>query len=127
MLALDGEALRNRLASEIDVRLAVLYGSRARGDERPDSDVDLLMVIEGGSVWRGMELEGVLEAELGPAGADRPSGQPPQGAGIPRRRDRGRASPSRPRWKVAQAAIAADADLHKRAQAAIAELTADAR
>lgn len=40
---------RARLADLYGDRLArvVLYGSYARGDARPDSDVDLLVVLEG--------------------------------------------------------------------------------
>jgi predicted nucleotidyltransferase len=137
MLFVNLAVLRDRLASEFDVRLAVLYGSRARGDERPDSDVDLLVVIKGDSVWRRMELERILEAELGLpvqivaldsihkapiflADAiedgrvllDREGSWPEILADYP---------------SIAQAADVADAALRKRAQAAIAELMADAR
>ncbi len=40
---------RTRLAALYGERLArvVLYGSHARGDARPDSDVDLLVVLRG--------------------------------------------------------------------------------
>jgi hypothetical protein len=34
------------LRTEKNVRLAVLFGSAARGDDRPDSDVDLLVDLE---------------------------------------------------------------------------------
>jgi predicted nucleotidyltransferase len=57
--------LRELLRTERNVRLAVLFGSRARGDERPDSDVDLLVELEDGTVARRMELVSRLEAALG--------------------------------------------------------------
>ncbi|HEX3254929.1 MAG TPA: nucleotidyltransferase domain-containing protein [Gaiellaceae bacterium] len=38
-------ALREALRTEPAVRLAVLFGSRARGDDRPDSDVDLMVAL----------------------------------------------------------------------------------
>lgn len=50
------ETLGDRLVS------LVLYGSRARGDARPDSDVDLLVVCHGlpaGQLHRGAELRPV--------------------------------------------------------------------
>ena len=37
--------LRRALRTEPNVRLAVLYGSRSRGDATADSDVDLLVVL----------------------------------------------------------------------------------
>jgi predicted nucleotidyltransferase len=38
-------ALRRALRTEPNVRLAVLYGSAARGDDSPDSDLDLLVSL----------------------------------------------------------------------------------
>jgi len=40
--------LRRALRTEHSVRLAVLFGSTATGDDRPDSDVDLLIVHSSG-------------------------------------------------------------------------------
>ena len=37
--------LRRALRTEPNVRLAVLYGSVARGDDTPDSDLDLLVSL----------------------------------------------------------------------------------
>jgi len=42
-------AIRSRLAEAFSTRLrrVVLYGSIARGDEGPESDVDVLVVLDG--------------------------------------------------------------------------------
>lgn len=71
--------IRERLAARGDVAFAYLFGSRAKGTARPDSDVDLAVHF-GADVGRGtdgedtasverkksaLELEGVLERELG--------------------------------------------------------------
>jgi predicted nucleotidyltransferase len=56
--------LRALLRTERNVRLAVLFGSRARGDERPDSDIDILVELEEDTVSRRMELVDRLEAAL---------------------------------------------------------------
>ena len=58
-------ALTRTLRTEKNVRLAVLFGSTARGDDRPDSDVDVLVDLEdydrGLPLARlGMKLEHVL-------------------------------------------------------------------
>jgi predicted nucleotidyltransferase len=41
------EAFLRRLAGSYDVERAFLFGSRARGDHRPDSDLDLAIVLRG--------------------------------------------------------------------------------
>ncbi len=45
------------------VRKAVIYGSVARGDERPDSDIDLLLVVEKKGKWV-KELQNKLRGEI---------------------------------------------------------------
>jgi uncharacterized protein len=39
------EAFRRLLARELEVNQLVLFGSRARGDAAPDSDMDILVII----------------------------------------------------------------------------------
>ena len=56
-------ALRAALRTEPGVRLAVLFGSRARGDHRPDSDVDLVAALA--DPLREHELRQRLETALG--------------------------------------------------------------
>ncbi|MBN8902631.1 MAG: hypothetical protein BGO51_03025 [Rhodospirillales bacterium 69-11] len=41
------EIFVDRLRDRYDVERAILFGSRARGDHRPDSDVDLAIVLRG--------------------------------------------------------------------------------
>jgi predicted nucleotidyltransferase len=36
-----------KLSGTYDVAQAILFGSRARGDQRPDSDLDLAVVLNG--------------------------------------------------------------------------------
>jgi predicted nucleotidyltransferase len=48
-----------------DVTLAVLYGSTSRGDDRPSSDVDLLVQLERPSMRALSSLTDRLEEELG--------------------------------------------------------------
>jgi predicted nucleotidyltransferase len=48
--------LRRALRTEQGVRLAVLYGSLARGDEDADSDLDLLVAFADGSFAAGRDL-----------------------------------------------------------------------
>jgi predicted nucleotidyltransferase len=49
-------ALRQGLRTERRVRLAVLYGSVARGDEDTGSDLDLLVLLRGGNPTDAAEL-----------------------------------------------------------------------
>ncbi len=64
---MDRDAIIARLrASEGELRArgvahAALFGSRARGDNRPDSDIDIMIGVEPGSVddvyaYAGLEL-----------------------------------------------------------------------
>ncbi len=46
--------LRAALRTEPSVRLAVLFGSRARGDDRDGSDIDLLVALEPGTASPGV-------------------------------------------------------------------------
>lgn len=52
------QALKNRLTAELGDSLErlVLYGSRARGDHEPDSDIDLAVVVRGMDRHRKNEL-----------------------------------------------------------------------
>lgn len=45
------------------IQKAVIYGSVARGNERPDSDIDLLLVVEKKGKWVG-ELQDKLREEV---------------------------------------------------------------
>jgi uncharacterized protein len=46
------DALVSRLVAALDPQMIWLFGSRARGDARPDSDFDLLVVAKNdGSDW----------------------------------------------------------------------------
>lgn len=49
-------ALRRALRTEPNVRLAVLFGSTATGDDHEHSDIDLLVVLEDPAVSRLAEL-----------------------------------------------------------------------
>jgi predicted nucleotidyltransferase len=55
--------LRAGLRTEPSVRLAVLFGSQARGDARPASDIDLLVRTKEGARLR--EVVPRLEAKVG--------------------------------------------------------------
>jgi predicted nucleotidyltransferase len=68
----DAEAL-HALADELSAlhgcHTVVLYGSRARGTHRPDSDVDLLLVRRNGvstrdvRMWRGVQVDAFVDEE----------------------------------------------------------------
>jgi predicted nucleotidyltransferase len=57
--------LRRALRTEPGVRLAVLYGSLARGDEDADSDLDLLISFADDRPLAGVELAVRLERVVG--------------------------------------------------------------
>jgi predicted nucleotidyltransferase len=62
------ELLRDALADVPGIDAAFVYGSTARGDTRPDSDVDLFVVgaltDESGLAGRTMEVSAILEREV---------------------------------------------------------------
>lgn len=58
-------ALRAALRTEPNVRLAVLFGSTARGDDTPASDVDLLVRLAEPGRFRLLELEERIAASIG--------------------------------------------------------------
>ncbi|HEV3094644.1 MAG TPA: nucleotidyltransferase domain-containing protein [Solirubrobacteraceae bacterium] len=57
--------LRATLRTEPNVRLAVLFGSTANGDDCEDSDIDVLVVLADPSVGRLVGLTERLSARLG--------------------------------------------------------------
>jgi predicted nucleotidyltransferase len=67
--------LTQALRTERNVRLAVLYGSAARGDDRPDSDVDLLVELRtrapGATSAPAARLEHALGRRVDVAEVDR--------------------------------------------------------
>ncbi|MCD7973297.1 MAG: nucleotidyltransferase domain-containing protein [Candidatus Azobacteroides sp.] len=44
------EKLRNKIAELPTKVTIILFGSEARGDARPDSDIDLLILVEGNNL-----------------------------------------------------------------------------
>ncbi len=57
-------ALRSALRTEPNVRLAVLFGSTATGEDRGHSDVDVLVVLNDPSVGRLADLSARLSQNL---------------------------------------------------------------
>ena len=56
--------LRRALRTEHSVRLAVLFGSSATGEDRPDSDVDLLIEHSTGDLEQVVELRRRLQRRV---------------------------------------------------------------
>jgi predicted nucleotidyltransferase len=56
--------VRRALRTEPNVRLAVLYGSVARGDDGPDSDVDLLVSLDEDGADAAIKLAVRLERAI---------------------------------------------------------------
>jgi uncharacterized protein len=57
--------LREALRTEQNVQFALLFGSVARGDDNPESDLDLLVEMRDPSLTRVIELGAKLEGLLG--------------------------------------------------------------
>lgn len=57
--------LRQALRTEPNVRMAILFGSVARGDETADSDLDVLVDLRDPDRFRMLELEERLTRTLG--------------------------------------------------------------
>jgi predicted nucleotidyltransferase len=57
--------LRAALRTEPNVRLAVLFGSTAKGDDCEDSDIDVLVVLDDPSIGRLVALTERLSGRLG--------------------------------------------------------------
>ena len=58
-------ALRTALRTEQNVHFALLFGSAARGTDRPESDVDVLVALRDPSLDRIVELGAKLTAATG--------------------------------------------------------------
>ena len=57
------EAMAARLRDEYGAEAVILYGSRASGSARPDSDVDLMIIksdASGGMIERSLEVDKIL-------------------------------------------------------------------
>jgi len=68
-------SLARRWASDVDIAAAWLHGSRGRGDARPDSDVDLAVILRLGMTdserWtKRLELLDVAASALGTDAVD---------------------------------------------------------
>jgi predicted nucleotidyltransferase len=50
------EKVTSRIASELAPEKIILFGSRARGDAGPDSDIDLLIIYDGPMSKREVKL-----------------------------------------------------------------------
>ncbi len=60
------DSLKQKISAIVEgspVKKAVIYGSIARGEERPDSDIDLLLVVEKRGKWLE-ELQNKLRSEV---------------------------------------------------------------
>lgn len=56
------DALREGLASQKDIRSAWLYGSVARGEDEPRSDVDVVLVLNDGSLEAAHRVRDAVQA-----------------------------------------------------------------
>jgi predicted nucleotidyltransferase len=62
--ALVADAVRHALAGRADIAVALLFGSRARGDHRPDSDVDVAVLGEIDRLALAAELARAIGHEV---------------------------------------------------------------
>lgn len=53
-----------RVPADLNVEKAIVFGSRARGDNRSDSDADLALIFERGNEWSVVELLGGLAFDV---------------------------------------------------------------
>jgi len=53
-----------RIPPELNTEKAIVFGSRARGDNRPDSDADLALIFERGNEWSIVGLLGGLSFDV---------------------------------------------------------------
>lgn len=51
------QAIGRRIGREFDAQRVILFGSRAHGEQRPDSDIDILVILP----FRGRPVEKSLE------------------------------------------------------------------
>ena len=68
IFASEDEALHGlvrRLAETLDPQAIWLFGSRARGDHRPDSDFDFMVVAKPGASWGSDDYEMVYKPAKG--------------------------------------------------------------
>ena len=68
IFATEEEALQGlvqRLADALDPLAIWLFGSRARGDHRPDSDFDFMVVAKPGSAWGNDDYDLVFQPTSG--------------------------------------------------------------
>ncbi|MEJ5376500.1 MAG: nucleotidyltransferase family protein [bacterium] len=59
------KAAKPDLARRFGVRRLAVFGSYARGDQREDSDVDILVEVDPSIGWRFVDLAEEIEAMLG--------------------------------------------------------------
>ena len=74
-----------RLVEAIDPERIILFGSRARGDARPDSDIDLLVIKESNEARHRRSIAGYRALGRIPAPADilwRTPGEVEEWAGV---------------------------------------------
>ncbi|MEW6357758.1 MAG: nucleotidyltransferase domain-containing protein [Planctomycetota bacterium] len=61
------EDFKGRVSARLPLHRIILFGSRARGDADPDSDMDLLVVLDGQAGWKERRIvsECAWEASFG--------------------------------------------------------------